>query len=389
MTLPGVVAAAMFVGVIIYAVFGGADFGSAFYDLTAGSGKPGAELRTFVDHSVGPVWEVNRVWLVYVLVMWWSGFPAAFAAAVTTLFIPLMLALIGIMLRGASFAFRRHATTFTSARLFGAVFAGSSLITPFFFGTVVGGIASGRVPAGGYGDQVGSWINPTSLVCGGLAVTTCIFLAGVFLTADAAHTGNTPLIERLRKRTLAVGVLSGTIALAGVHTILHDAPTLSHGLLHTAFPPLVAADIAGAFALILLYHRSYALAALFRRRRRRRLCHRVGSGPVPVDPRRPPQHRRRRGSPNDTHRTARRRRARRRPGATRADLPVQAVPVRTHSASAHLMPEMSHHLTNAAIACSVLAMSICSPVMMSAYTKDSTIRTIRYARSCSGNGGSR
>ena len=201
------------------------------------------------------------MWLVYVLVMWWSGFPAAFAAAVTTLFIPLMLALIGIMLRGASFAFRRHATTFTSAGLFGAVFAGSSLITPFFFGTVVGGIASGRVPAGGYGDQVGSSINPTSLVCGGLAVTTCIFLAGVFLTADAAHTGNTPLIERLRKRTLAVGVLSGTIALAGVHTILHDAPTLSHGLLHTAFPPLVAADIAGAFALILLYHRSYALAA--------------------------------------------------------------------------------------------------------------------------------
>jgi cytochrome bd ubiquinol oxidase subunit II len=260
MTLPSIVAAAMFVGVIIYAVFGGADFGSAFYDLTAGSGKPGAELRTFVNHSVGPVWEVNRVWLIYVLVMWWSGFPAAFAAAVTTLFIPLVLALIGIMLRGASFAFRKHAATFTSARLFGAVFAGSSLITPFFFGTVVGGIASGRVPASGYGDRVGSWINPTSLVCGGLAVTTCIFLAGVFLTADAAHAGNTPLTERLRKRTLAVGVLSGTIALAGVQPILHDAPTLSHGLLHTACPPLVAADIAGAFALILLYHRSYALA---------------------------------------------------------------------------------------------------------------------------------
>jgi cytochrome d ubiquinol oxidase subunit II len=71
------VAAAMFVGVIPYALFGGADFGTGFYDLTAGSGRRGAELRTLVDHSLGPVWEANHVWLIYVLVMWWTGFPTA------------------------------------------------------------------------------------------------------------------------------------------------------------------------------------------------------------------------------------------------------------------------------------------------------------------------
>ena len=73
--------------------------------------------------------------------------PKAFAAATTTLFTPLMLALAGIVLRGADFAFRKYAATFGQARLFGAMFAGSSLITPFFFGTVAGALASGRVPA--------------------------------------------------------------------------------------------------------------------------------------------------------------------------------------------------------------------------------------------------
>jgi cytochrome d ubiquinol oxidase subunit II len=263
MTLAAVVAAAMFVGVIAYALFGGADFGSGFYDLTAGSGRRAGELRMLVDHSIGPVWEANHVWLIYILVIWWTGFPAAFAAASTTLFIPLMLALAGIVLRGASFAFRKYAETFSQARLFGAIFAGSSLITPFFFGTVAGAIASGRVPAGGYGDRVGSWINPTSLVGGCLAVTTCAFLAGVFLTADADRAGLPNLTDRLRGRTLAVGIVSGLIVFAGLYPVLHDAPTLSHRLLGAALPLLVMAALAGALTLLLLYRRSYSMARFF------------------------------------------------------------------------------------------------------------------------------
>jgi cytochrome d ubiquinol oxidase subunit II len=263
MTLATVVAAAMFIGVIAYALLAGADFGSGFYDLTAGGGRSGAEMRTLIDHSLGPVWEANHVWLIYVLVMWWTGFPTAFAAATTTLFIPLMLALAGIVLRGANFAFRKYAATFAQARLFGAIFAGSSLITPFFLGTVAGAIASGRVPAAGYGDRVGSWINPTSLVGGCLAVTTCVFLAGVFLTADAARTGNPKLAQRLRVRTLAVGVLAGAIVFAGLYPILTDAPTLSHGLLHAALPLLVISAFAGAMTLLLVYRRSYSIARFF------------------------------------------------------------------------------------------------------------------------------
>ena len=262
MTLASVVAAAMFVGVIAYGLFGGADFGSGFYDLTAGGGARGAELRTRVDHSIGPVWEANHVWLIYVLVMWWTGFPAAFAAAMTTLFIPLMLSLAGIVLRGASFALRKYAETFTQARLFGAIFAGSSLITPFFFGTVAGAIASGRVPIGGYGDRVAAWTNPTSLVGGCLSVASSIFLAGVFLTADADRGGNIELAERLRKRTLAIGVLAGLIVFADLFPILYDAPTLAHGLLHHAWPLLAIAGFAGVMTLILLYRRAYSAARI-------------------------------------------------------------------------------------------------------------------------------
>ena len=111
MTLETAVAAALFFGVVAYAVLGGADFGSGFFDLTAGGSKRGAAVRTLVDRSIGPVWEANHVWLIYVLVTWWTGFPASFAAAMTTLAVPLTLALLGIVLRGASFAFRKYSET--------------------------------------------------------------------------------------------------------------------------------------------------------------------------------------------------------------------------------------------------------------------------------------
>lgn len=262
MTLATVVAIAMFAGVVAYALFAGADFGSGFYDLTAGFDERGSELRTLVDRSIGPVWEANHVWLIYILVMWWTGFPSTFAAATSTLFIPLILALAGIVLRGATFAFRKYSETFAQARLFGAIFAASSVITPFFLGAAAGAIASGRVPADGYGDLIGSWLTPTSMVGGCLAVATCVFLAGVFLTADAARAGDAVLAERLRRRTLAVGVATGVVVFAGLYPVARDAPTLSHGLRTAASPLLALAAVAGVTTLVLLYRRNYSVARI-------------------------------------------------------------------------------------------------------------------------------
>jgi cytochrome d ubiquinol oxidase subunit II len=262
MTPATAVAMAMFLGVVAYALFAGADFGSGFYDLTAGFDERGSEIRTLVDSSIGPVWEANHVWLVYILVVWWTGFPATFAAATTTLFIPLSLALAGIVLRGASFAFRKYAETFAQARLFGVIFAASSVITPFFLGAAAGAIASGRVPAEGYGDRIGSWLNPASIVGGCLAVVTCIFLAGVFLTADAARSGDAVLAQRLRVRTLAVGIFTGVLVFAGLYPVTHDAPTLSHGLRTAASPLLALAAVAGITTVVLVYRERYALARI-------------------------------------------------------------------------------------------------------------------------------
>ncbi|WP_109505734.1 cytochrome d ubiquinol oxidase subunit II [Nocardioides speluncae] len=262
MSLEVMVAAALFVGVIAYAVFGGADFGSGFFDLTAGGTRRGAELRTLVDHSIGPVWEANHVWLIYVLVMWWTGFPEAFAAAMTTLVLPLLFALFGIVLRGASFAFRKYAGTLGQARLFGVVFATSSILTPFFLGAAAGAIASGRVPAEGYGDLWSSWVNPTSIFGGLIAVGTCAFLAGTFLTADAERSGQHGLAELLRDRSLVVGVVTGVLVFAALVPLLDDAPTLSDGLTGRGAPLIVISGLTGSATLALLWRRTYGPARL-------------------------------------------------------------------------------------------------------------------------------
>jgi cytochrome d ubiquinol oxidase subunit II len=260
MSLATFIAVAMFAGVVIYALFGGADFGSGFWDLTAGGAQRGGRLRVLIDHSIGPVWEANHVWLVYILVFWWTAFPRAFAAVMTTLYVPIALALLGIVLRGAGFAFRKYAETIAQARLFGAVFAGASLITPFFLGTVAGAIASGRVPEAGYGPLFSSWLTSTSLFGGVIAVLTCAFLAGVLLAADAQRSGDEPLAEHLRGRVVALGWVTGAVVLAALVPIAQDAPTLSRGLRGRAVVLVVASAVAGLATIALLHRRRYALA---------------------------------------------------------------------------------------------------------------------------------
>ncbi len=180
----------------------------------------------------------------------------------STLILPMLLALLGIVLRGASFAFRKYAATLAQARLFGVVFAGSSLVTPFFLGTVAGAIASGRVPATGRGDVWTSWTGPTSIVGGLVAVGTCAFLAGVFLTADAARAGEVHLSGVLRRRTLGVGAVTGLVVLAGLVPLRDDAPTLWAGLTGRALPLVVVSAVAGLATLVLLGRRRYSPARL-------------------------------------------------------------------------------------------------------------------------------
>jgi cytochrome d ubiquinol oxidase subunit II len=243
----------LFVGVVLYAVFGGADFGAGFWDLAAGDTERGRRRRHLIDHSIGPVWEANHVWLIFCLVVLWTAFPTAFEAIMVTLYVPLGLCALGIVLRGAGFAFRKASVRERARRANGTAFALSSLVTPFFFGTVAGGLASGRVSTGpNGGDALTSWFNPTSVLGGLLAVVTCAYLAAVFLTAEARTRGAPDLEAWFRSRAIGAAVVAGSLSAGGIFVLHHDAHRLFERLLGPGLPFVLLAGASGLSALALL-----------------------------------------------------------------------------------------------------------------------------------------
>ncbi|WP_326755631.1 cytochrome d ubiquinol oxidase subunit II [Streptomyces hirsutus] len=253
--------AVMWIGLTCYALFGGADFGAGVWDLLAGGARRGASQRRLIEHSIGPIWEANHVWLIFVVVLLWSGFSPVFAAVMSTLYLPLTFAALGIIARGAAFAFRKASTELWQRRLFGACFAVSSLVTPFFLGAVAGGVASGRVPAGlAQGDVITSWLNPTSALGGVLAVLACAHLAAVYLCADADREGDPELARAFARRAVASGLASGAVALAGIAVLHADAPQLFHGLTHRALPLVLLSAVSGVVGLGLLARRRHVVA---------------------------------------------------------------------------------------------------------------------------------
>jgi len=261
-----VIAVVLFIGVTAYALFGGADFGAGIWDLTAGGTARGEQPREVIDHSIGPVWEGNHVWLIFTFVVLWTAFPSAYASITLTMFVPLALAAIGIVFRGASFAFRKTVFTNRDRRNFGAAFALSSLVVPFCMGAVAGGIASGRVPAGGKaGDPIHSWINPTSILGGVLAVVVVAYLAAVFLVWDAGRQSNAEMVEYFRRRAAAAAVAAGIVSFIGLFVLHADAHYVYHGLTTRALPLVILSAVAGLASLTLLIrdnHQGARLAAI-------------------------------------------------------------------------------------------------------------------------------
>jgi cytochrome d ubiquinol oxidase subunit II len=258
------VAVVLFIGITAYALFGGADFGAGIWDLLAGGADRGERPREIVDHSIGPVWEANHVWLIFCFVVLWTGFPEAYASITLTLFVPLTIAAFGIVLRGSSFAFRKTVFRTRDRRNFGAAFAISSLLVPYCMGTVAGGIATGRVPAGGKaGDPWHSWVNPTSILGGVLAVVVVAFLAAVYMVWDADRLDDPDMVEYFRRRAIAAGVVAGLVAFAGLFVLHSDAAYLYHGLTTRALPIVILSAICGTASLVLLVREDHRGARLF------------------------------------------------------------------------------------------------------------------------------
>jgi cytochrome d ubiquinol oxidase subunit II len=252
MSAADVCAAILWTGVTLYAIFGGADFGAGVWDLLAGSGERADRVRNQIDRSIGPVWEANHVWLIFVLVVLWTAFSGAFSAIMTTLYIPLALAALGIVLRGSGFAFR-HALPGPVQRPATRVFGVASLLTPFFMGTVVGAIASGEVPAAGDGDPTASWTGLLPLVTGALFVIVAAYTAAVFLVRDSGAVDDEELRDYFARRALVAAVVAGIAAVIGVIALHRDARSIYDGL--TSWPGIalvILSGICGLAALALL-----------------------------------------------------------------------------------------------------------------------------------------
>jgi cytochrome bd ubiquinol oxidase subunit II len=251
------VAVVLWIVLTMYAIFAGADFGAGLWSLLSGTGDSGRRPRELIDWALGPVWEANHVWLIFAVVVLWTGFPSAFEAVFSTLFIPLSLAALGIVLRGAGFAFhhdaRRARGQVRAERLFGL----ASVLTPFFMGTVVGAVAGGRVPVGNAtGDAVTSWLNPLSVVIGLLFVATGAYVSAVFLVSDARRAGAPDLEEYFATRALVSAVVTGGLAAVGLFALYRHARFIFDGLTHDGLPLVILSALCGIGVLVLLRRRA-------------------------------------------------------------------------------------------------------------------------------------
>ena len=265
MTLTYTILIILWLALIAYAVLGGADFGGGIWDFFA-FGQGAERQRRLIGQALGPVWEANHVWLIFLIVGLFTAFPLAFSVLSTALIVPFTLALIGIVLRGAAFIFRAQAAeAATLGRVWGRVFSTASTITPFLFGTAAAAVASGqvRVEAGRVQtDLLAGWTTPFALTIWALALTICALLAAVNLMIEAQNIDDAELVEAFRRRAMIAGAIA--LVLDAVAFILSpfQAPLLWHGMLDHALPVVIATGLIGVGAAVSLLLRRYRLARI-------------------------------------------------------------------------------------------------------------------------------
>jgi cytochrome d ubiquinol oxidase subunit II len=241
-------------GVVAYVLLGGADFGGGVWDLLA-RGPRRDQQRSLIATTMGPVWEANHVWLVFVLIGLFSGFPAAFGALCRLLAVPLALALLGIVLRGAAFVFRQYGgglpDPVPGTAAWGRVFALASTGTPALLGLCAGAAATGRL---------GGAFPP---VAAALGFAFCAYLAAVYLCREAAVRGEAGLVRDFRRRALFAAVVAGGLALAALPVLGYDAPALSGRLWHRAGWLVALSAFGGVASIVTVARRRFALARGF------------------------------------------------------------------------------------------------------------------------------
>ncbi len=250
-------------GLIAYATLGGADFGGGVWDLLA-TGLMRRRERDAIARAIGPVWEANNVWLIFVIVVTWTAFPMVYAAVSTALFIPVAIALVGIVMRGAAFGFRAHIREATrSATTWGLIFSVASVVTPFMLGAVAGALATGDIRV--TGDTVianywTTWTNPFALACGAFALSMCATLAATYLTVEALNDGDMALVAAFQWRALLAGAVTAALGLVAALLTYLEAPVLWRGLFGQALPVTLLAMGVGLAAAVSLVMSAYRAA---------------------------------------------------------------------------------------------------------------------------------
>jgi cytochrome d ubiquinol oxidase subunit II len=253
-----ILGAVMLAALVLYALSGGADYGGGMWDLLA-AGPRARRQREAIEHAIAPIWEANHVWLILVVVVLFSGFPPAFAAIMTALHIPMTAVLLGIVLRGSAFVFRKYDRQDDRVhRRWSTLFGVASFLTPLLLGLCLGAIGSGeirvvdgRVTTGFFA----GWTSPFAIACGLFAQGLFAFLAATYLTVDT-H-GEPELQEDFRRRALASGLSLAPAALLTFLLGRTGAPEIFRGLTDWWAPLLLAVTSACALG---------ALGALWGRR---------------------------------------------------------------------------------------------------------------------------
>lgn len=249
---------------IAYAVLGGADFGAGIWDMFA-VGRQAERQRNLINHALGPVWEANHVWLIFLIVGLFNVFPSAFAALAIALFFPFSLVLIGIVLRGAAFIFRYYAPESMRrfANWWGRIFSVASLLTPFFLGVSAAAVASGQLLApdgSAHAWRLTALLTPFAVTIGLMAVALCATLAAVYLTVEAKNQRDDELVERYRRDALIAGAVTAVLGALGLWLSTSEASLLWQGLFARAIPVVVLTMLIGLAAAATLFYRHYQMA---------------------------------------------------------------------------------------------------------------------------------
>ncbi len=266
MILASITVIVLWLAIIAYAVLGGADFGGGVWDLLA-SGPLAERQRRVVRRAIGPVWEANHVWLIFLIVGLFTAFPTAFAALSIALFVPFVLALIGIVLRGAAFVFHTHAPENAprSRVLWERVFSATSTLTPFLLGASAAAVASGQIHEQGQRVETVSWTawaTPFALTIGAMALSLCAVLAAIYLTVEAEQARDKELAEVFRLRALIAGAVTALFGALGLVLAPSEAPILWNGLFSHALPVVIVTMLVGLGAAASLLLRRYRLARI-------------------------------------------------------------------------------------------------------------------------------